>query len=219
MTPLVIFGTGAFAEIAHYYFTRDSDYCVKAFTVDAEYVAGATFLGLPVVAFEDIVAAFPPDQNTMFIAMGIQKVNRQRAGKVAEAEARGYRLAGYVSPKAHVSGDLIVNPNTFIMEDVCMLPGVVVGRDSILWPRCAIGFRTRIGDHCWLVAAVVGESVEVGDHTFIGLNATVASSRTIGPSNVIGAGALVLENTKEFAIYKGQAARPSRVPSHRLRRI
>jgi sugar O-acyltransferase (sialic acid O-acetyltransferase NeuD family) len=219
MKPLVIFGTGAFAEIAHYYFTRDSGYSVQAFTIDAAYLAEATFLGLPVVAFEDVRTAFPPEQNTMFVAMGVQKVNRQRANKVAEAEALGYKLAGYLSSKANVTGDLIVNPNTFIMEEVCMLPGVVVGRNSILWPRTGIGFRSRIGDHCWLVASVLGESVVVGDYTFIGLNATIVSSRFIGQSNVIGAGALVTTNTKDSSVLKGAASRPSRVPSHRLHRI
>lgn len=219
MKPLVIFGTGAFAEIAHYYFEHDSLYTVAAFTVDASYVVEAIFHGLPVIAFEELEANFPPDQVTLFVAMGIQKVNQQRAAKVAEAEGRGYRLASYLSSKARVADDLVLNPNSFIMEDVTVQPKVSVGRDSVLWPKTSIGFRSRIGDHCWLVAATLGESVSVGDYTFIGINATITSYRTIAPSNVIGAGALILENTKEFSVYKGHASEVSRVPSYRLRRI
>ena len=219
MNQLVIFGTGGFAEMAHYYFERDSPFSVAAFTVDSAYVAEATFQGLPVIAFEELEASFPPHQATLFVAMGIQKVNQLRAGKVAQAEARGYRLASYLSSKAKVAEDLVVKPNSFVMEEVFMQPKVSVGRDSVLWPRCTIGFRSRIGDHCWLVVATLGESVMVGDYTFIGLNATIAPSRTIGASNIIGAGAVVLEDTKEFAIYKAQASEASRVPSYRLRRI
>lgn len=37
---LVIFGSGDIAQLAHYYFSRDSDYEVVAFTVDAAYVQG-----------------------------------------------------------------------------------------------------------------------------------------------------------------------------------
>jgi sugar O-acyltransferase (sialic acid O-acetyltransferase NeuD family) len=219
MNRLVIFGASGFAEMAHYYFTRDSAYSVAAFTVDAAYLKEASFEGLPVVAFEELERAFPPDQTTLFVAMGIQKVNQQRAQKVAEAEARGYRLASFLSSKALVADDLVLQPNSFVMEEVFLQPRVTIGRDSILWPRCTVGFRSRIGDHCWLVVATLGESVTIGDYSFIGLNATIAPSRRIGASNVIGAGAVVLEDTEDFSIYKAQASVRSRVPSHRLRRI
>lgn len=52
--PLVIFGSGDIAQLAHYYFSRDSDYEVVAFTVDAAYVQGDSFCDLPVVAFEQL---------------------------------------------------------------------------------------------------------------------------------------------------------------------
>jgi sugar O-acyltransferase (sialic acid O-acetyltransferase NeuD family) len=219
MNPLVIFGARGFAEMAHYYFTRDSRYTVAAFTVDAAYLEGTTFQGLPVVAFEELETRFAPDTVTLFIAMGIQKVNRLRAQKVADSQARGYRLASYLSSKAKVADDLTLHPNSFIMEDAYLQPNVTVGRNSIIWAKSAIGFRSRIGDHCWIVSASLGESVTVGDYTLIGINATIASFLTIGASNVIGAGALVLEDTQDDSIYKGHASERSRVPSHRLRRI
>jgi sugar O-acyltransferase (sialic acid O-acetyltransferase NeuD family) len=219
MKQLVIFGASGFAEMAHYYFTRDSRYHVAAFTVDGAYLKQTTFEGLPVIAFEELGAAFAPDRAALFVAMGMQKVNQQRAKKVAEAEARGYELASFLSSKAKVADDLALKPNSFVMEEVFLHPKVTVGRNTILWPKCVVGFRSRIGDHCWVVGAMLGESVTVGDYSFIGLNATITPFRTIGPSNIIGAGAVVLEDTPEFSIYKAAAATRSRVPSYRLRRI
>jgi sugar O-acyltransferase (sialic acid O-acetyltransferase NeuD family) len=219
MNRLVIFGASGFAEMAHYYFQRDSQYSVAAFTVDGAYLKETTFQGLPVVPFEELEQSFPRREVTLFVAMGIQKVNQLRAQKVADVEARGYQLASYLSSKAKVAEDLVLKPNSFVMEEVYLQPKVTVGRDSILWPRCTVGFRSRIGDHCWLVVATLGESVNIGDYTFIGLNATIAPSRNIGPSSVIGAGAVVLEDTKEFSIYKARASERSGVPSYRLRRI
>lgn len=35
MKKLVIFGAKGFAQLAHYYFTHDSDYSIAAFSVDA----------------------------------------------------------------------------------------------------------------------------------------------------------------------------------------
>ncbi|KAQ91303.1 sialic acid O-acetyltransferase NeuD, partial [Mycobacterium tuberculosis MD15212] len=47
--PLVIFGSGDIAQLAHYYFTRDSEYEVVAFTVDRDYASVSEFCGLPLV--------------------------------------------------------------------------------------------------------------------------------------------------------------------------
>jgi sugar O-acyltransferase (sialic acid O-acetyltransferase NeuD family) len=219
MKKLVIFGNSAFAELAHHYFQYDSEYSVVAFTVDAAYLREATFKHLPVIAFEDLAKEFPATECDLFVAMGIQQVNQQRAAKVAAAEAIGYKLASFVSSKAKVSEDLLMRPNSMVMDGAHLQPFVEIGRDTIIWSGCGIGFRSRIGNHCWLVATTLGESVVVGDYSFIGLGSTIAPSRSIGASNVIGAGALILHDTKDFEVYKGHASVPSRVPSTRLRRI
>jgi sugar O-acyltransferase (sialic acid O-acetyltransferase NeuD family) len=219
MSRIVIFGAGAFAELAHYYFTHDSAYTVAAFTVDGAYLREPTFRGLPVVPYEEVPARFPPEEYGMFVAIGIGRVNRLRAAKVDEVETSGYRLASFVSSRADVAADLEVRPNTMIMERAGIQPFVAIGRDTIVWSASRIGFHTRVGDHCWLTCALFGESVTIGDFTFVGLNATVAPGLTLGRSNVIGAGALILHDTKDDEVYPGTPSVASRVPSHRLRRF
>jgi sugar O-acyltransferase (sialic acid O-acetyltransferase NeuD family) len=216
MKHLVLFGTQAFAEIAHYYFSHDSGYSVSAFTVDAPYLKEATFKGLPVVAFEEVEKDFPPDECGMFVAVGIHGVNRLRAAKVAEAEAKGYQLASFVSSRADVAPDLELRPNTMIMERAGIQPFVEIGRNTVIWSATRIGFHTRIGDHCWIVCPIFGESVSIGDYSFIGLNATIAPHVSIGKGNVIGAGALILKDTQDFEVYRGHPSTPSQVPSNRM---
>jgi sugar O-acyltransferase (sialic acid O-acetyltransferase NeuD family) len=216
MTRLVIFGARGFADLTHYFFTHDSGYTVAAFTVDGAYLKESTYCGLPVVPFEEVTRSFPPSEHDMFVAMGIQKVNRQRAAKVAEAQARGYRLASYLSSRANVPAELQLRPNTMIMEYASIHPFVEIGSDTIVWSETRIAFRTCIGDHCWIVSALFGESVKVGDYSFIGLGATIAPSVAIGENNVIGAGALIVKDTKPNEVFRGAASTASRVPSHRL---
>ena len=55
---LVIFGNRVYAEIVWDYFSRDSDYEVVGFTVDADYISETTFCGLPVVPFEEVEKYF-----------------------------------------------------------------------------------------------------------------------------------------------------------------
>lgn len=216
MRKLVIFGAAAFAEIAHYFFVHDSAYNVVGFTVDRDYLVESRFLGLPVVPFDEVIRHFSPAEHDIFVAMGIGAVNRQRAAKVDEAERLGFRLASFLSSRADVPKGLAVRPHTMIMEHAAIHPYVEIGRDTIIWSASRIGFRTRIGDHCWIVSAILGESVTVGDGTFVGLNATVAPGVVIGPHNIIGAGALILANTGADEVYRGHGSTRSTVPSGRL---
>jgi len=213
---LIIFGSGNFAHMAHYFFESDSEYQPAAFTVDAEFLEQQTFQGLPVVEFEDVEKHYPPDEFEMFVALGLRDVNQRRKAKVEDAEAKGYKLASYVSSKAIRHPDLSVGPNTWIMEEAHIHPFVTIGRGTIVQSRSAIGFKSSIGEYCWISSGLCGESVVVGDYTFIGLGATVVSFVSVGKSNIIGAGAVIHADTKDFEIYKGPHSKASRVSSTRF---
>ncbi|HUE17280.1 MAG TPA: acetyltransferase [Planctomycetaceae bacterium] len=217
MQKIVIFGAKAFAEIAHYYFTHDSPHTVAGFTVDSAYLTESTYNGLPVVPFEEVELHFSPDEYGMFVAIGFDRMNQLRATKVAQAEAKRYQIVSFVSSKADIATDLKILPNTMIMERAGIQPFVQIGKNTVIWSETRIGFHTRIGDNCWITCALFGESVTIGDYSFVGLNATIAPSVSIGRSNIIGAGALVVHDTKEGEIYRGRASKASRVPSDRLR--
>lgn len=219
MKPLVIFGTEAFAQICHYYFSTDSEYTVAGFTVDGAYLTERECHGLPVVAFEEVERQFPPDRYDMFVAVGIRQLNRFRAQKVAEAERKGYRLANYLSSRAVVAADLVLPGNCMVMELALVHPWVRIGKDTIIWPHSQIAFYDQIGEHCWLVSCTTGESVGIGDYSFVGLRSIIAPFVKVGKDNLIGAGAHILSDTPDGAVYPSQATRMSKVPSSRAARL
>lgn len=220
MRRLIIVGCGNFGQVVHHYFANDSDYDVVAFAVDAEFMGDASsFHGLPVVPFEELRERHPPDDHDVFVALGLRDLNRMRAAKLAAVEEMGYVPATYVASRAIVPPDLEVGPNSWIMEGAQVHPYVRFGRNTIIWSRSTIGFNSDIGDHCWVSGGLVGESVTVGEGTFIGLGATVASFLTVGVHNVIGAGAVILEDTDDYQVYRGAKSEPSRVPSTRFSRF
>ncbi len=218
--PLVIFGLSDIAQLAHYYFSQDSDYEVVAFTVDAAYLTDAGFCGLPVAAFDGVAALYPPDTHEMFIAVSYAKLNQLRRDKFLSAQTLGYRMASYVSSRSTVLNEGRIGENCFILEDNTIQPFVTIGNNVTLWSGNHIGHHSTIHDHCFIASqVVVSGGVEIGESCFIGVNATLRDHITIGDKCVIGAGALVLTDAEPEGVYLGQATERSRVPSTRLRKI
>jgi sugar O-acyltransferase (sialic acid O-acetyltransferase NeuD family) len=215
---LVIFGTRQIAEVLGWYFTHDSEYQVVAYTVDADYLAESSFQGSPVVAFEEVSRAFPPDDHAMFIALSYAKMNRIRAAKYAAAKAAGYGLASHISPRASAWEGLPLGDNSFVMEHNVVQPFSRIGSNTILWAGNHIGHHATIGDHCFLAShIVVSGAVRIGDHCFIGVNATLRDGISVAERCLIGAGALIMADTQAEQVFVAQPTPAAAVPSSRVR--
>lgn len=220
MKNLIIFGAGQSAEVAHFYFTLDSPYDVVAFAVDKKFITQDTLFGLPVVPFEDVAANYPPEAHDLFVAVTYTGLNKVRAAKVSEAQAKGYTCPSYVSSRATIWPGLKHGGNCFILEDNTIQPHVTIGENVWLWSGNHIGHHTVIEDHVYIAShAVISGAVTVGANSFIGVNATLRDNIRIGRENVIGAGALILKDTDDFAVFKGVASQPAKITSDKLRGI
>ena len=218
MKPVVIFGTGDFAQVARIYLDQDSPFEVVGFTVDADRIESPELDGLPVLPFESIEAERPPEAYAMFVAVGFRKVNRARAEVYGRCKAKGYELISYVSSKATHWGHWTHGDNCFIFEQNVIQPFARLGDDVILWSGNHVGHHARLGDHCFVSSQVViAGRVVVGDRCFLGVNATIRDGIVLGVGSLIGAGALILEDTPEEAVCAAEGTKPGRVPSSRLR--
>ncbi|WP_346911521.1 acetyltransferase [uncultured Roseibium sp.] len=179
--PLVIFGTAEIASLAKFYFDHDSDYDVKAFTVDDDYVDSDTFEGLPVVPFSKVAEAYPPSGHEMHVALSYMKLNQLREAKYHQAKQAGYKLASYVCSKSVTWPDLNIGDNCFILENQTIQPTVTIGNNVMLWSGNHLGHGCRIGDHTYVASHVVfsGHS-RIGERCFFGVNATIRDFLTIG---------------------------------------
>lgn len=217
---LVIFGTGNIAELAHYYFSSDSNCEVVAFTVDAAYVTTSEFCGLPVVPFEKLASLYSPVNHHLFIALSYSKLNQVRKDKYLAAKELGYRIASYVSSRATLLNDGKIGENCFILEHNTIQPFVTIGDNVTLWSGNHIGHHSTIHDHCFIAShVVISGGVEICESCFIGVNATLRDHIKIGARCVIGAGALLLADAEPEGVYIGKATERSKVPSVKLRGI
>jgi sugar O-acyltransferase (sialic acid O-acetyltransferase NeuD family) len=215
--PLVIFGTGPYAEVARVLWEHDGGRDVVAFTVQEQYLDRRELRGLDVVAFERIPERFPPATHDLFVAVGARDVNRLRASICERAKARGYVLPSYVSPRATTFPDLTIGENSFVFEDNTIQPFVTIGDDVVLWSGNHIGHHARIGDHCFVTShVVVSGNVKIGAYSFVGVNATLRDSIEIGEGSVIGAGALVMRSTQPREVYVAPRTKPDQRTSDEI---
>ena len=133
MKKVIIFGTGDFAQVVHYYLTHDSQYEIIAFTANKQFINNEKLFGLPVVPFEEIESKYPPTDFAMFIAIAYSKINKTRASIFQEAKNKGYDLISYINSKTITWDDLTIGENCFIFENVVIQPFVKIGNDVIIW--------------------------------------------------------------------------------------
>ena len=205
---ILIFGTGSFAQVVKFLLEHDSPHQVVGFTVNEDHITEKELMGLPILPFENLIVSHPPRDFKMFVAVGYKNVNHVRAKICAEAKRAGYELITYISSKCSYWGESI-GDNCFIFEDNTIQPFVKIGSDVIMWSGNHIGHHSSIGDHCFISShVVISGHVTVGPFCFIGVNATTRDSISIGESNVIGAGALIMKSTKDKEVYITKRTHP-----------
>jgi sugar O-acyltransferase (sialic acid O-acetyltransferase NeuD family) len=203
MKKLVIFGIGKIADVAYHHFLRDGGYEIVAFTCDADWVpAAGTHYGLPVIPFESLDAHYPTDAVALFVALGYHELNALRARKCAEAKARGYTLASYISPRADLGPWVEVGENCLILDGVGVQPGATIGHNVSLWNNVLVGHHSTVSDHCWIAAgATLGGVATLGERCFVGLNATIGGELSLGADAFVGAAALVLKSAPDRSVF------------------
>lgn len=220
MSKVVIFGNSDWADLAHVYLTHDSPHDVVAFTVDRAYVQENEHRGLPVVPFEDLLKEYPPEQNQLFIPISFKKMNQLRAAKYNQAKGWGYRFISYVSSKATTWPGFSCGENCFIFEDNTIQPFVEIGNNVVMWSGNHIGHHSVVKDHVTITShVVISGHCTIEPYCFLGVNATIRDETVVSKGTLVGAGAVILRDTKEWEVYKATPTEPAAIRSDQLRSI
>lgn len=163
----------------------------------------------PVSPFESFIHTWEADKIEIAIAVGEPSVRRKLAEKVGAA---GFRLCTLVHPNAKIS------PSAMLEEGVVVKSGAIVScdarirRNSFLQDCCLVGHDVHIGENTVVSSFVTcAGHVFVGSDCYLGVNACIKESTTIGSETIIGMGSVVLKNIPNEMIAMGNPARPMRV--------
>jgi sugar O-acyltransferase (sialic acid O-acetyltransferase NeuD family) len=219
MTPrkLIIVGNSGFAEIAHEYFTYDSDYEVVGFSVERAYRKVEQFCDKPNVDFEELAKHFVPEQHSVYVAATYTQLNRLRARLSRQAKQLGYALASYVSSRAFVWRNVRIGEHCFIFEDNTVQPFVQLGDNVLLWSGNHIGHHSLVRSDCFISShVVVSGYCDIGQGTFLGVNSTISNNVTLGRENWVGPGVTITKNTEPGAMFKHTRAELAAVSAPRF---
>jgi len=211
---IIIVGDGETAELAYEYFTYDSPYDVAAFSAEKDYISKKNLFGLPVVAFEELEEFYDPKSYRVFVAISYTQLNRVRAKLFSQVKRKGYSAVSYVSSKAFVWRNVEIGENCFIQEHNVIQYSVKIGDNVTMWSGNHVGHRSLIKDNCFVSShVVISGYCEVGENCFLGVNSCIANNVTVAKDCIIGAGAVVLKDTEERKVYRGNPACASHIDS------
>jgi sugar O-acyltransferase (sialic acid O-acetyltransferase NeuD family) len=217
---LVIVGDSAFAEVACEYFAHDTAYDVVAFAVEPEFLQQTTLMGRPVVALDTVQARFPPDDHDVYVAIVYSQLNRLRTRLMEAVEAMGYCLASYVSSKAFVFPNVKLGKHCFIFENNVVQPFVSIGDNVVLWSGNHIGHHSTIRNNVFVSShVVVSGFCDIGEYSFLGVNAAIGNNVIVAKDNWIGPGVVITQSTKENELYKSPDPVVAAVPARRFFKV
>lgn len=102
----------------------------------------------------------------------------------------------YISPAAHISGDVDFAENVNIWHGAVIRGDcgkITVGEATNIQDNCILHSETKIGRGCTIGHGAIVHGCTVGDHSMIGMGAIVLSDAVIGNHCVVAAGAVVKE--------------------------
>ena len=201
MQKIIIFGTGELAQRIFYYL-KNSDDKVVAFSANESNIDSNELLGLPVVAFENIEEKYSPEEFSMFIALAYSDMNKKRAKFFDEAKSKGYELYSYVHPSTKIWDEFEMGENCFILAENIIQPFVKIEDNVLIGSNNLISHNTVIEKNCFLTSNItLGGHITIGANSFVGLSATINQRVKIGKECIIGAGTLITKDVNDKEVY------------------
>ncbi len=95
-----------------------------------------------------------------------------------------------------------------ILENNTIQPFVKIKNNVILWSGNHIGHGTIIENNCYISShVVISGNVHLESNVFIGVNASIRDSIIIRKETLIGAGAVIMEDTMQKSVYVPERAK------------
>jgi UDP-3-O-[3-hydroxymyristoyl] glucosamine N-acyltransferase len=99
-------------------------------------------------------------------------------------------------------------------------PLVKIGNNVVLWSGNHIGHHSVVRDNCFIAShVVISGFCDIGEYSFLGVNATLANNITVGKDNWIGPNVALMKSTEAGALFKTEQPEPARISALRFFKV
>lgn len=202
MKKVIIIGTTSFSEVIYDALVTEEQAEVVGFSVEKAFYEEDSFLGLPVVPFEELPMYFNMDECFVLVSIGYNSMNKIRERIFGLCEAKKYKLYTFVSKRALVEKSALFGEGSVVLPFVSVGSNVSVGRGCIIFYNAHITHHIKIGDFCFISTGVnIGGCSTIGKNCFIGMGSVVANNLVVESQTFIGANALITHDTEFNSAY------------------
>ena len=208
MKPVIVFGTTVIAEMLFYDASDSTEFQIAGFTTDPEYLAGDSFLSVPLISFDLVEQVFPPKDYDMIAAIAGSSDMRGHASYYLRAKEKGYTIRNYISRRAFVTPGTKLGENSLIFPFAYIGPKGEIGENVIVRQNAYLGHNIEVGPHSFIGAGCqVGGGCKIGPFSYLAIGSTLSDHVTLGRETLVGAGSVVIHDTAPFNTVVGNPAR------------
>lgn len=127
---------------------------------------------------------------------------------ITEPDWKGVKSSGY--GRVHVGDGTVIREYTVINKPTDKITHI--GDNCYIMNRCFVGHDSQIGNHVQMnPGCSIAGFVKIGDHSHIGMNASIHQRSIVGKYCVIGAGSFFKGESPDGIVWGGVPARPIKV--------
>lgn len=141
------------------------------------------------------------------VALGIGD-NNVRARIVDRAREAGLEVVQALHPKSVLASSVTLGEGVVVMAGAVVNPFVQLAEGSVVNTSASVDHDCIVRRYAHLFpGARLGGTVDVGEFSYIGMNASVLQNCRIGARATVGAGAVVLKDVEDGSTVVGVPAR------------
>lgn len=198
MNRLVIIGAGGHGKVI-------ADNAVKVGYTDINFVddrAVGACMGFPIIGTSNEIEALNDGRTDFVIGIGNNGMRK------TIAERYDVNWVTLIHPSVQLGLNVTVGAGSVVMAGAVINVCAVIGRHCIINSGAVVEHDNVLEDYVHISPnAALGGTVHIGEGTHIGLSAAVKNNIAICPKCTVGAGAAVVKNITESAVYVGVPAR------------
>ncbi|HXH11865.1 MAG TPA: acetyltransferase [Alphaproteobacteria bacterium] len=205
MTRVWIYGSGGHAKVV-IDAAEQAGLLIAGVVDDAPEKWGTRLFGYGIIGGLEALLKTRSEGDHAFVAIGDNQARQQIANRL---DAFGIRLITIVHPSArvgravHLADGCILMPGAIVNADSRIGRGVIVNTAASVDHDCCLGRYVHLSP-----GARLGGHVQIGDRTWVGINASIIPGCRIGADCIVGAGAVVVRDVADDTTVVGVPAKP-----------